>query len=406
MKKINKPLWLDTILSLLGLIISIVSVFNIIGFVTNLSTINFINYLNLLLGLFIIVIIQLKRRNSTQFTKIKSSNISSFISKIDKSYNNIIIQNPDIEINKFNEIIDYFIQNRLKISVIGEANHLESIFDILAKKQIFSKNFNVNSSSHLDYMSLFLYNDNKKRLLILLFGEDKDALFLNIRNSNLSFELIRIIENEDLHNLNSINLNSISKPKNFLKIINKEKQKYITNFANLKSGYISFYGTEVLNVQSGWLEEGNYKLIQTLDLTIDPSILLTRHRYNKANQEFIAKGGIIKRVYLVPKSRLEKDVFFKENLINAVNLQRKIGVTIGLQFIDDLEPDEKQDFILYDNFAVLIEEKQANSDYTFGKSTAYFEKGKIKLYNNLFNKVWEGKSLKYNSIEQLNKLNI
>lgn len=185
-------------------------------------------------------------------------------------------------------------------------------------------------------------------------------------------------------------------------IVNQEKERYLNNFKNLKSGYISFYGTEVQNIQSGWVENGNFKSIRTLDLTSNPGILLTRDRYIAANRKFTSSGGTIQRVYLIDKVRLNDDIFCK-NLKAAVELQKDMGVNIGLQFLDNLIPREKQDFILYDNFASLVEEKQANSDYSFGKSTAYFSKDRIEEYVQMFNDIWNGKNIGINAVDNLEK---
>lgn len=100
-------------------------------------------------------------------------------------------------------------------------------------------------------------------------------------------------------------------------------------------------------------------------------------------------GEANKRVYLIDRERL-KDAGFREPLVAAIKLQTEIGVSVGVQFISELKSEQKQDFILYDDFVVLVEEKQANSDYSFGKSTAYFSKNKLDYYSDLFDSVWSG----------------
>lgn len=88
------------------------------------------------------------------------------------------------------------------------------------------------------------------------------------------------------------------------------------------------------------------------------------------------------------EAKKQHDHAFMRDLKELVALQRSIGVTLGLVIIDDLEPALRKDFILFDDAIVLVEERQANLDYSLGRSTAYFARTDVARYRVQFDHVW------------------
>jgi len=402
MKKYSKPLWIDTIIAIIGIVITLIASFNILGFIHNQSDIMIINYINLIIGVIIILWVLFKRKGDPILIKVDKEKLYNLIQSELPNYNNIFIYNPNNKFPYIKELIESLNASKHNIAISGDASYILSLLNLIKPSANVSKFTHVHSFKQ-DTMLITFYNEKTKKILILYFN-NINYFIIKIFNKQLYHELIKNFSiNEEFYK-NTIRLEKISQPPKFLEIVHHEKEKYLDNFINLKSGYISFFGTEILNIQSGWLESGKFKTIRTLDLTVDPSIILTRHRYIKANKEFInSNGGIIKRIFLIKKSDIENIVFLN-NLLLAIKLQKDMGVLLGIQSLDELIPEEKQDFILYDDFSVLIEEKQANSDYSFGKSTAYFDKNKIKKYEELFENIWNGKNQKNTALENLNNL--
>ncbi|MCD4696857.1 MAG: hypothetical protein K8S16_11525 [Bacteroidales bacterium] len=398
----SKPIWVDTIIGLVGIFVTLVASLNITGLFQSLTNLVNISYINLFLGLSICVIIFLQfYKRSFRFKRYEKSELFRIIQSDHQDYDKIIFQNPTYSCPSITEIFEMLNKSGKNFSIIGEPQLLLSLFEFLRKDKSLSKHAHVNNFMY-GSMAIIMINEKNHKIHLNYFYENK-YYNLKITNKHFAYKLSKILVNEKQIYRDSIYLSEVSEPEKFLNIVHEEKKKYIDNFINLKAGYISFHGSEVLNVQSGWLESNLFKTIKTLDLTTDPSILLTRYRYIKANKGFINKrGGIIKRVFIISKLKLD-DTIFINNLVMAINLQKEIGVSLGLQFLEDLNPNEKQDFILYDDFSVLVEEKQANSDYTFGKSTAYFNKQKIEQYSQLFENVWTGNQLTYSAVENLSK---
>lgn len=401
---INKG-WIDTSIGILGLIVTIIASFNIIGlFKEMIQNDNLLNFINLSLGCLILIIVFFKWRNRTKFKKIQSEDFIENVVSGFKDLNNVVIYNPSKDNEKINELISDLNKNNASISIVGNAKNLVNILnqDSVEKTTEISKFIYVLNFSQ-DSMFVLLYNDSNTKLNIF-YQNTLSSFIIKIRSNSLINEITKLFSDKNEINKKAICLENVSQPKNFLDLIYSQKKKYLTNFFNLKSGFISFYGTEVNVVQGGWLESGKFKTIRTLDLTTDPRLLLKREKYIQINKNYIKKqNGIIKRVYLIHKDNL-KDNTFAKNLKLAINLQKEIGVMIGLQFLEDLTPEEKQDFILYDMFTVLVEEKQANLDYSFGKSSAYFLKEKVMYYENIFENVWNGLSTGVNAIDQLNRV--
>lgn len=401
MKNIN---WLDKSLTVIGLLLTVLSTFNLTGYFENsLDWAKLLTIVSLFLGISIVVLIIYKNKNETKLTKIdKGKLFDSIVSEIGSypSNSKAVFLNPNKSFIQFEVLFNKLIEKDHRVSVIGGSDNLISILSILSSQhfELFSKNSYVVNFIQNSFLFILIRDDSKKMSIFL--ESERHNFVLNISRKNLIQAIRDTVLRIDRVNEYGINLQNTNEPNKFLNLIQEQKLSYENNFSSLRAGHISFYGTEVEKVQSDWMRNGKFKRIRTLDLTSNPALLLTRSNYIKSNKDFIRNNGIIERVYLISKENLNDDIF-RDNLKSAVEVQNSIGVNIGLFYIEDLSPNEMQDFILYDDYAVLVEEKQANSDYSFGKSSAYFNSSKILEYEKIFNEVWRGKSK--SPIEILNK---
>lgn len=392
MKKIN---WLDTSFTIIGLVLAVISTFNLTGYFENsLDWAKILTLVSLCLGLAIVGLIIYKNKSETKLAKIEKGKLfNSIISEINTypSNSKSIFLNPSKSFIQFEVLFNKLIEKEHNVSVIGGSDNLISLLSIVSKEHsnLFSRNSYVVNYIQNSFLFI-LIRDDAQKMSIFLESENYNFV-LQIYRKKLIHAIRDTVLRVDKVNEFGINLQNTNEPSKFLSLIQAQKQKFESNFRSLKSGHISFYGTEVQKIQSDWLENGQFKRIRTLDLTSNPGLLLTRDKYIKSNKELIRNNGVIERVFLISRANLKDDIF-RNNLKSAIDIQKRIGVNIGMFYLEDLEPNQKQDFILYDDFAVLVEEKQANSDYSFGKSSAYFNSNKINEYEGIFNQVWKGKS--------------
>lgn len=395
--------WFDKSLTIIGLILAVISTFNLTGYLkSDLDWGKFMSLVSLLLGISIIILIIYKNKNETTIAKIDANKLYDSICKEMESYganSKAVFLNPNKSFGEFEVLYNKLLANDFAISTIGRSDNLMSILSILNEKNF---NFLSRNSIVVNYLQesfiFIMIKDDYSKMSVFLESERSNFL-LKISKKKIVQAVSDTILKIDKVNDTGINLKITNQPDKYLKLITEQKQKFENSFSSLRTGHISFYGTEVQNLQTSWLIEGNFKKIRTLDLTTDPGLLLTRGQYLKANRQFINSGGIIERVFIISKGMLD-DPDFKSNLKSAIDLQKNMGVSIGLSFIEELSTDQKQDFILYDDYAVLVEEKQANSDYSFGKSSAYFNQSKIKEYEAIFDQVW-----KKNGVSPVENLN-
>ena len=106
---------------------------------------------------------------------------------------------------------------------------------------------------------------------------------------------------------------------------------------------------------------------------------------------------------MIERNRLEDETFLNP-FIKLIKQQKAIGITLGLRYFDELSAQQKQDFILYDDVCVFVEENQADSGYLYGKSTAYFTENQLKKYESIFWEVWRGDHLITTATENLQLL--
>lgn len=372
--------------------LSVIATFNLTGVIKKQFDITaLLSMVSLLLGIAIIVIIIYKNRTETKVVSIPKNKFYDFIADEITQFNDhskALFFNPSKSFSQLEPTFNLLAEKEFKISLIGASDTFLNILSSLSIEKFTTiKDYSYVTNFSQDVFTIVLLSDDSKKMSILL-NSDSSSFLFRLSKKNLILAIRDTILKIDSINEYGINLHNTTNPAKLLQLINAERTKYVSNFTSLKSGHISFYGTEVLAIQAGWLQFGNFKKIRTLDITSDPGLLLTRYKYIEANREFVRNNGIIQRVFLIERGRLKDDVF-KVNLKANVELQREIGVILGLYFIDDLKPAQKQDFIIYDDYSVLVEERQANSDYSFGKSTAYFNKSKVDEYEVIFNEVWD-----------------
>ena len=401
----KKPQWFDSLLTIIGLVLSVIATFNLTGIVnSSFNSSKVLSIISLLLGVCIVIIILYKNKTETKVINIPKANFFDYISEEISNFNEgskAYFFNPSKSFNQLEPTFNILAEKDFKISLVGASDTFLNMLSSLSVEKFSSiQDYSYVTNFSQDIFTIVLLNDDSKKMSILLASETNSFLF-RLTKKNLIVAIRDTILKVDSINDYGIQLNNTSDPAKLLKLINSERTKYISNFTSLKAGHISFFGTEVLAIQSGWLQFSNFKTIRTLDITSDPGILLTRYKYIEVNKEFIKNKGVIQRVFLIEKSKLNDEVY-RSNLKANIELQREIGVTLGIYYIDDLAPNQKQDFILYDSYSVLVEERQANSDYSFGKSTAYFSKSKISEYETIFDEVWDDK--RKSAIQLLNEL--
>ncbi|ESA36552.1 hypothetical protein N836_07195 [Leptolyngbya sp. Heron Island J] len=178
-----------------------------------------------------------------------------------------------------------------------------------------------------------------------------------------------------------------------------ETEKIKGRFNALNNGYLKLYGAEVRYFQVRLMDflvqnrEGS--LVYATDITNNPGILLSRDDYMQQNRLFIQAGGRIRRVLIVDEKKLLRGDFLSD-LYQVIELNRKCGVDIGLYLMSLLDSNERQDFIIYDKFSVIVEGKQADETYDVASSTIFFTKFEVESYSNIFNKIWD-ENLQYSS---------
>jgi len=144
------------------------------------------------------------------------------------------------------------------------------------------------------------------------------------------------------------------------------------------------------------------KTIKTVDLTTNPALWLTRKEYIKKNKKFIEDDGKIFRILVVDTKKFN-ETNFSNNLIELCKVFLDTGINLKLCSLEKLTSEEAEDFIIYDSFAVLIEDKQADEEYKIASSTLYFDKTTFESVNKKFEMV-NKKSVLINSIEKCEKI--
>lgn len=178
----------------------------------------------------------------------------------------------------------------------------------------------------------------------------------------------------------------------FFSVVHNELEDYfLQHLRELADGYIRFTAAEIpgaylLLYRALTSSNVHPKCVLATDLTKNPGILLTRHEYLAANRRLIDAHGSICRVFICQLDDLA-DKVFASDLLELVRRHKKIGVSCGLAIREHLRPQQAVDFIVFGNGAVIVEEEQADSAYTSGRSTIYFKR--VDTWSSTFNDLWD-----------------
>ncbi|WP_411818087.1 hypothetical protein [Hyphococcus sp. DH-69] len=339
-------------------------------------------------GILIIIIAALYRPKHS-LTEIKADRLMPFAEKAGARAEEIVIVNPQKSGDLIPWIIRDAVEKNVPVSVLGDAKLVHNLLShvIHEMEGDLYQSTRILSAPSEECIVCYL-NKGTSGIQALLMAREFNYLF-RIRDSFVASLVLEILKKEKSLGEGSIGLTNVANPTKLISVVQEEQEKYLQNFQSLQKGYISFYGTEVQSVQSGWVESGDFKSIDTLDMTTNPKRLLERHRYNAANERFIKNGGRIRRVYMVRADDFANEEFLAP-LRELYKQQINIGVEIGLLMLDDLPQRLRKDFILYDDAIVLVEDQQASADYKLGRSTAYFSSEAITQHRRDFDSVWQG----------------
>ncbi len=132
-------------------------------------------------------------------------------------------------------------------------------------------------------------------------------------------------------------------------------------------------------------DNGASKRVLATDLTKNPELLLTRREYLAANRRLIESGGSVDRVFICTLDDLATESFSRD-ILSLIEKHRSIGVNVGLAVRDFLPAILALDYVVFGNAAAIVEEEQANSEYTTGRSTLYFKR--VDKWARLFGDLW------------------
>jgi len=225
------------------------------------------------------------------------------------------------------------------------------------------------------------FKENRLEILfIIAFLELLILIYLLLKLSKYKNNIDLEIEDENILN------------RELFQLFVQDKLDYFkVKISQLKKGYIRLLGKEVKDTQLSLIDyilKTQKREILTLDLTTNPSLWLTRKEYLEKNREFIEKDGIIKRILIIDENDLKSEKF-KNDLIKLGELFLQYDIKLKISFLNNLNEDEIEDFIIYDTFAILVENKQASKDYKIASSTLFFDKNNYKRYKNIFSNVYK-----------------
>lgn len=377
----RKPEWLDTAVGITGLILALFAL--LIG--SRLSA-TVSAYIAIGLCIFIIFISVFFRPRHGLRT-LNPDQRKAFLVKASADAEEIIVINPNPERFDFIPHLDHAFESNIHLSVIGSAPLLQEVLRSLRDplQDRFLRTARLSDS--LSGEPLVCIASRGLRKLTILFLSNHENVVLNISDPPIVRSIWAIITNGDDPHRNYARLDQASEMRALLEAFTVEQNRYLENFGSLRQGRLSFHGSDVQQLQSSLVESGRFQHIDTLDITTAPDRLLLRRRYLDANASFIDRGCKIRRVYMI-EAKKQHDSSFMKSLKELVAYQRAIGVNLGLIIIEDIEPALRKDFILFDNAIVLVEEHQANLDYSLGRSTAYFTRTDVLHYRAHFERVW------------------
>ena len=387
MGNLQKPFWMDSAIGVVALMLTVVSTLGLIG--VEFFSVDAVAYIALGVGLFILILaVVFRPRHSLK--QLSRGNVPSVIGALKTSAQELLIVNPSGLDDLSGDLLELVEEQALEVSIIGSAPEIQEVVGALeaTKRNGLFEGVRVTGFPG-DQTILCFVNKGRKALTLLVIVEDK-CFRVKIRDEIVVELLVRLLKKEAQNSPKHIRLTEAASPKAVLDTINNQQRRYLESFDMLRTGSVSFYGEEVKIIQSGWVESGEFNTIHTLDITTSPKLLLRRKRYLQANKGFLAKEGReIRRVFMLEAATVE-DPEERAALKELMTMQAGFGVQVGLLLIEDLPIDLRRDFILYDDKIALVEERQANVEYTLGKSTAYFSKDIIARYRATFERVWSG----------------
>ncbi len=387
MGNLQKPFWMDSAIGVVGLMLTVVSTLGLIG--VEFFSVDAVAYIALGIGLFILTlaVVFRPRHSLKQLSRVA---VPSVIESLKPSAQELLIVNPSGLDDLSGDLLELVQTRDIDVSIIGSAPEIQEVVGALeaTKRSGLFEGVRITGFPG-DQTILCFVRKSRKALTLLVIVEEK-CFRVKIRDEIVVELLVRMLKKEAQNSPKHIRLTEAASPKAVLDTLNNQQRRYLESFDMLRSGSVSFYGEEVKIIQSGWVESGEFHCIHTLDITTSPRLLMRRKRYLQANKGFLAtEGREIRRVFMLQTATLDENEE-RAALNELITMQAGFGVQVGVLLIEELPVDLRRDFILYDDKIVLVEERQANLEYTLGKSTAYFSKGIIERYRATFERVWSG----------------
>lgn len=342
-------------------------------------------------------------RGSVQARTLPAEAFDTHLLPAVRGFNQAILSNPVLRPDLLSSLMATLLAAGKRVSVLGNSRTTSDVMGALDETGLSPAVNRFLLQGLGERLSIVIFHNGFHSKCALLFLSEPTSVLITVADLDFTRALERLVlRQEDISRpLEPDDLGDFAQ---YLSFIEDHRQKYLANFRDITDGYVSFYGTEVLELQSGWLESGKINRLRATDILTDPALRLSRKRYHEANRYVIQElGGTVSRCFMFERSRLNS-ARFKRDLLQLLQTQQRIGVSLGIQFLDDLPAAKKQDIAIFDDFAVLVEERQANYDYTFAKSTAYFSKQRIGEYRVLFDEVWSGKGTGKSATEVLEGL--
>lgn len=394
--------WVDRTIALCGVVMAAVPAINLSGLLDIGISARMFNLLVLGVGLVLIgaMAYRLKTKSYSVTTGLSHDQFYARLKDVVRrgSRVKVVICSPDSTVHG-KEFIAHCCERQVGISILGSSSQLKVLIETLGCVPSIHDKLNVTRFSN-EFSVIVVYDDSSSRVSVACISRD-EGMMIRFAGSVVEAEIRRLVEQELLKNSHPIQLGGIAHPQVFLNVVDQKTRNFLDNFANLKSGEITFLNSEVINIQSGWLEGGDFRTIRTLDRTGDPARLLGRTRYLQANEDFVARAGRkIQRVFMIERKRLQEEEFSRSLEALAIK-QIDMGIEVDIRYLSELGESGAEDFILYDNYAVLVEKQQASEDYKSASSVAYFGHGRIQAYEHTFDQVWRGGRTKRQILEIL-----
>lgn len=380
----RKPEWLDSAVGIAALVLSVLPTLALLAdpaFPSKLAV-----YGALTFGLLIILISALFRpRHSLAF--VDPDRIERMFSELQRSSTELIVVN----IQKLPAALHRSITDELstrRCTLIGDAAQVHLLLKETSNdlhEHIFARTL----IHPLILSDAALYFLRATRTLSALLFADKEIILLRLTDPALVAVVAKLLRKEHDAEKSFLSMSSITDALEFLTTVSDLQKRYERTFHLLQRGELELYSSEVQIAQSKWVESRRFSTIDATDVTTNPQLLSTRTRYWSANKAFIANGGKIRRIFIIESQR-QQDAQFMAALKAIMLEQASIGIEIGGQVVEQIPHDMRKDYIIYGSSLVLVEDAQANSDYSLGRSTAHFTGSAVLQYREMFDALWTG----------------